>query len=76
MLAIAAPARAASAQAQSSAPAQAAPPTAPGSTVRPVGTVKSINGSAIALATDAGPEVTIQVQDTTRIVRIPPGQKI
>jgi hypothetical protein len=75
VLAVAAPARVAAAQAQSSAPAQAAPPTAPGSTVRPVGTVKSINGSAITLATDAGPEVTIQVQDTTRIVRIPPGQK-
>ena len=75
MLAIAAPARAASAQAQSSAPAQAAPPTAPGSTVRPVGTVKAINGSAITLVTDAGPEVTIQAQDNTRIVRIPPGQK-
>jgi hypothetical protein len=40
-----------------------------------VGTVKAINGSAITLVTDAGPEVTIQAQDNTRIVRIPPGQK-
>jgi len=42
---------------------------------RPVGTVKSINGKTILLATDAGAEVTIQVQDDARLLRIAPGEK-
>jgi hypothetical protein len=42
---------------------------------RPVGTIKTITGKAIVLTTDAGAEVTIQVQDDARLVRIAPGQK-
>jgi len=42
---------------------------------RPVGTVKSINGKTIVLTTDAGAEVTIQLQDETKLVRIAPGEK-
>ena len=42
---------------------------------RPVGTIKSISGNTITLATDSGSEVTIQVQDATKLVRIAPGQK-
>ena len=42
---------------------------------RPVGTVKSINGRNIILTTDAGSEVTVQLQDDTRLVRIAPGEK-
>jgi Domain of unknown function (DUF5666) len=42
---------------------------------RPVGTIKSIAGNTIVLTTDAGTEVTVQVQDTTKLVRIAPGQK-
>ena len=57
--------------------AQAAPePTAQAPAVaRPVGTIKSISGNTIILTTDAGSDVTIQVQDSTKLVRIAPGQK-
>jgi Domain of unknown function (DUF5666) len=72
---VVAPAHAALANAQATAPPAAQTPPGPGSTVRPVGTVKAVNGNAITLTTDAGAEVTIQVQDTTKIVRVAPGQK-
>jgi len=52
---------------------QGAPASNPAT--RPVGTIKTITGKAIVLATDAGAEVTIQVQDDARLVRIAPGQK-
>ena len=42
---------------------------------RPVGTIKSISGNTIILTTDAGGDVTVQVQDATKLVRIAPGQK-
>jgi hypothetical protein len=42
---------------------------------KPVGTIKSISGNAITLTTDAGSDVTVQVQDATKLVRIAPGQK-
>jgi len=42
---------------------------------RPVGTIKSISGNTITLTTDAGSDVTIQVQDSTKLVRVAPGQK-
>jgi co-chaperonin GroES (HSP10) len=44
-------------------------------TVPPVGTIKSINGKTITLTTDAGTEVTVQVQDDAKVVRIAPGEK-
>src|SRR5437660_6881129 len=51
-------------------------PSAQASAVaRPVGTIKSISGNTITLTTDAGSDVTIQVQDSTKLVRIAPGQK-
>jgi hypothetical protein len=56
--------------------AQAAPP--PGQTpaaVKPVGTIKAISGNTITLTTDAGSDVTILVQDATKLVRVAPGQK-
>jgi hypothetical protein len=40
-----------------------------------VGTVKTINGSTLTLTSDAGAEVTVTVQDTTKIVQVAPGQK-
>jgi hypothetical protein len=52
---------------------QGAPASNPAT--RPVGTIKSITGKTIVLTTDAGAEVTIQVQDEARLVRIAPGQK-
>ncbi len=42
---------------------------------RPVGTVKSISGNTITLTTEAGSDMTVQVQETTKFVRIAPGQK-
>ncbi len=43
--------------------------------VRPVGTIKSIAGNNITLTTDAGIDVTILVQEGSRLVRVAPGQK-
>jgi uncharacterized protein DUF5666 len=45
-----------------------------GAVVRNLGVVKSINGKTLVLKTDAGPEVTINVLDGTRIMRLAPGQ--
>ena len=58
-------------------PAQSAPqPTAQTpAAARSVGTVKSVSGNSINLTTDAGSDVTVQVLDTTKLVRIAPGQK-
>jgi len=53
-------------------------PATPASTagaLKPVGVVKAISGNTITLATDAGPTLNIIVQDSTRLVRISPGQK-
>ena len=46
-----------------------APPT------QQVGTVKAINGNTLILTPDSGSEVTVTVQDTTKIVQVAPGQK-
>lgn len=58
--------------AQTQKPPQAGPPS---STVRPVGTVRAINGNAITVTTDSGSEVKVLVQESTRMLRIAPGQK-
>jgi Domain of unknown function (DUF5666) len=42
--------------------------------VRQVGTIKMVSGNTITLATDAGTEVTVQVPDGTRMLRVEPGQ--
>ncbi|HLV95824.1 MAG TPA: hypothetical protein VKS44_11585 [Candidatus Acidoferrales bacterium] len=39
-----------------------------------VGTVKTISGNTISLTTDAGAELTVQVPDGARMVRVEPGQ--
>ena len=49
--------------------------SAPNPAARPVGTIKSIAGKTIVLTTDAGAEVTIQVQDDAKLLRIGPGEK-
>src|SRR5579863_6139737 len=41
---------------------------------RVVGTVKSIDGNTVTLTTDAGAEMKITLQPTTRVVRMEPGQ--
>jgi hypothetical protein len=42
---------------------------------RRIGAVKAINGMEITLTPDSGPDITVAVQPTTRIVRIAPGEK-
>jgi uncharacterized protein DUF5666 len=51
------------------------PPAQAPAAARPVGTIKSISGNTITLTTDTGSEVTVQVQEATKLVRIAPGQK-
>src|SRR5260370_8611054 len=58
-------------QAQAGQQPSAQPPAA----ARPVGTIKYISGNTIILTTDDGGDVTVQVQDATKFVRIAPGQK-
>jgi hypothetical protein len=57
------------------APAGQQPPTQTSTVARPVGTIKSISGNTITLTTETGSDVTVQVQETTKFVRIAPGQK-
>ncbi len=45
------------------------------SQARAVGTVKAVAGDKITLGADSGAEVNVLVQDSTRIVRVAPGQK-
>lgn len=55
-------------------PLQEAPPAA-SAVSKPVGTIKAISGNGVTLATDAGSVVNILIQDSTRMVRIAPGQE-
>ncbi len=48
--------------------------SAAGAAVRNVGVVKSIKEKSLVLKTDAGPEITISVADSARIVRLASGQ--
>jgi hypothetical protein len=40
-----------------------------------LGTIKAIQGNGITLAPDSGSPVTVTVQDSTRMLRVEPGQK-
>jgi len=42
---------------------------------RRIGAIKTINGNAITLAPDSGPDVSVTVQPNARILRIAPGEK-
>jgi hypothetical protein len=42
---------------------------------RPVGVIKTISGKFITITPDAGSEVTVVAQDSTRFLRVAPGQK-
>ncbi|MFZ0278577.1 MAG: DUF5666 domain-containing protein, partial [Candidatus Sulfotelmatobacter sp.] len=63
-----------SCQAMSAGP-QTKQAAAAGTVSRPVGAIKAINGTQIALTPDSGPDVSVTVQPTTRILRIAPGEK-
>jgi len=56
----------------SAAQAQEATPNAAG---KAIGAVKAINGNAITLTPDSGPDVNVSVQPATQILRIAPGDK-
>jgi hypothetical protein len=45
------------------------------STSKAVGTVESISGNSFTLKSDAGAEISVTVQDATRVLRSEPGQK-
>lgn len=40
-----------------------------------IGTIRAINGTTITLAPDSGPEVTVNVQPSARLLRLAPGEK-
>src|SRR6267143_7095754 len=42
---------------------------------RRIGAIRAVNGTVLTLKPDSGPDVNITVQNTTRIVRIAPGEK-
>jgi hypothetical protein len=42
---------------------------------RRIGAIKAIDGTAITLTPDSGPDINVTVSATARIVRIPPGEK-
>jgi len=43
--------------------------------VKPIGTIKTISGNAIVLASDAGPLFNVSVEESAKILRIEPGAK-
>ena len=49
--------------------------TAAATGARPIGTIKTISGNSIVLASDAGPAFNITVQDGAKVLRIEPGAK-
>ncbi len=53
-------------------PAQQTPQSA---LTRRIGAIKAINGNAIVLAPDSGPDVTVNLQPNARLLRIAPGAK-
>ena len=57
--------------------ATAAPPSGQNSEriQQAVGTLKSINDTGIVLSADSGEEVHVALQDSTRLLRVAPGQK-
>jgi hypothetical protein len=56
-------------------PVQAAQQPPAASPARPIGTIKAIASNTITLASDAGPVFNVTVEDSTRLVRIEPGEK-
>ena len=56
-------------------PFQDSQTSAAGSTAKAVGTIKTIAGNTVTLATDTGSAISVQMQDSSRIVRVAPGQK-
>jgi Domain of unknown function (DUF5666) len=55
--------------------AQESAPSAPAKNPATLGTIKSLSGNNLVLTSDAGADVHVEVRDSTKIVRIAPGQK-
>jgi hypothetical protein len=49
--------------------------TAASAGARPIGTIKTISGNSIVLASDAGPAFNITIEDGAKVLRIEPGAK-
>jgi hypothetical protein len=49
--------------------------SAPAKNPATLGTIKSVSGNNLVLTSDAGADVNVEVRDSTKIVRIAPGQK-
>jgi len=60
---------------QSSGSQQRGASSAQGAITQRVGTVRSVSGNILTLTLDGGSDVTVTVQDTTKIVQVAPGQK-
>jgi hypothetical protein len=54
---------------------QAERSSSPAAVTRSIGAIKSVNGTVIMLSPDSGSDVSFTVAETTRIVRIAPGEK-
>ena len=54
---------------------QTQPAAGPGTATRRIGAIKAINGTAITLTPDSGPDIHVTVPDTARIIRVAPGEK-
>ena len=54
---------------------QAQQSTGAGTASRRVGAIKTINGAVVTLTPDSGPNISVTVQATARILRIAPGEK-
>jgi len=50
-------------------------PVASAAAAKAVGAIKAVSASGLTLAPDSGTDVNVVVQDSTRIVRVEPGQK-
>src|SRR5271168_2376592 len=46
-----------------------------GAATRRIGAIKAINGSTITLTPDSGPDISVTVPDTAKIIRVAPGEK-
>ena len=55
--------------------AEQAQPAATSPAAKAIGLVKSVSGNGLVLATETGSSITVVVVDSTRLVRVAPGQK-
>ncbi len=49
---------------------------APQAATRQIGTVKALSGNTITLKTDSGAEINVLIQESTRLLRVAPGENL